>query len=103
LASIGFMGIAQDVQHDLRTDAYQIMQSREMAFFEDHRVGETMSMLSDDVNQLERFLNTVFNDYVQLVSLFIIAGFVLFEASPLFSVVAIAPIPVIVWGSPAFQ
>ena len=103
LASIGFMRLAQHVQHDLRVEAYQKMQSREMAFFEDHRVGETMSMLSDDVNQLERFLNTVFNDYIQLISLFIIAGAILLQASPLLCLVAIAPIPIIVWGSLSFQ
>ena len=103
VAAIGFMGLAQAVQNDLRVVAYEKMQEREMAFFEDHRVGETMSMLSDDVNQLERFLNTVFNDYVQLVSLMVIAGAVLFDASPLLSVVAIAPIPIIVWGSLKFQ
>jgi ATP-binding cassette subfamily B protein len=101
--SLGFMGLAQNVQHDLRDAAYQRMQTREMAFFEGQRVGETMSMLGDDINQLERFLNTVFNDIVQLVSLFLIAGFILFSASPGLSLIAIAPMPLIVIGALGFQ
>ncbi|HEX2644184.1 MAG TPA: ABC transporter transmembrane domain-containing protein, partial [Thermoanaerobaculia bacterium] len=34
----GFMGLAQRVQHDLRLDAYNRIQSREIAFFEEHRL-----------------------------------------------------------------
>ena len=103
LHTVGFMRVAQAAQHDLRIDAYTQMQSREMAFFENHRVGETMSMLSDDVNQMERFLNTVFNDIVQMVALFIISAVILLSQSPMLTLVAIIPIPLIVWGSLYFQ
>ena len=51
----GFMNLAQSVQHQLRTDAYNHIQTREIEFFENHRMGETMAMLNDDVNQIERF------------------------------------------------
>ena len=60
----GFLTLAQEVQHDLRLDAYDKIQRREMAFFENQRMGETLSILNDDVNQLERFLNAGFNDRV---------------------------------------
>ena len=53
----GFMSLAQSVQHKLRTDTYNQLQTREIEFFENHRMGETMAMLNDDVNQIERFLN----------------------------------------------
>ena len=33
----GFMRLAQRVQHDLRLDAYQKLQSRELAYFEEQR------------------------------------------------------------------
>ena len=71
------MRLAQKVQHELRMDAYNHIQKREIAFFENHRVGETMAMLGDDVNQLERFLNTGFNDLLQLVVLFLFSGAVM--------------------------
>ena len=74
-----------------------------MRFFENHRMGETMSMLSDDINQLERFLNTVFNDIIQIIALFLIAGFILLNASVGLSIIAILPIPLVVWGSLVFQ
>ena len=95
----GYMGLAQRVQHDLRLDAYGAIQNREMAFFEEHRTGETMAMLNDDVNQLERFLNTGLNDLVQLGTLFLFAGFVLFTTSWQLALVGLAPLPLIVLGS----
>lgn len=98
-----FMTLAQEVQHDLRLDAYERIQRREIAFFEEHRLGETLAMLNDDVNQLERFLNNGFNELIQTVVLFAFSGFVLFNTSWHLAVIAVAPIPLILWGSVAYQ
>jgi ATP-binding cassette, subfamily B, bacterial len=99
----GFMTLAQRVQHDLRMDVYNRIQSREIAFFEEHRLGEMLAMLNDDVNQLERFLNTGFNEFVQLAVLFGFAFAVMFPISWQLSLVAVAPIPLILWGSLLYQ
>ena len=66
-----FMRLAQDVQHQLRLDAYARLQQREIRFFENQRMGETLAILNDDVNQLERFLNSGFNELLQLGVLFV--------------------------------
>jgi ATP-binding cassette subfamily B protein len=99
----GFMGLAQHVQHDLRLDAYNRIQSREIAFFEEHRLGEVLSMLNDDVNQLERFLNTGFNELVQLAVLFVFGFTVMVSISWELSLIGLAPIPLILWGSLSYQ
>jgi ATP-binding cassette, subfamily B, bacterial len=103
LYQAGFMNLAQRVQHDLRMDVYNRIQTREIAFFEEHRLGEVLAMLNDDVNQLERFLNTGFNEFVQLAVLFCFAFAVMFPISWQLSLVAVAPIPVILWGSLLYQ
>ena len=95
------MGLAQEVQHDLRMDVYNRIQSREIAFFEEHRLGEILAMLNDDVNQLERFLNTGFNELVQLAVLFVFAFAVMFPISWQLSLVAMAPDPGDPLGEPA--
>ncbi len=99
----GFMVLAQRVQHDLRMDAYDRIQAREIAFFEEHRLGEVLAMLNDDVNQLERFLNTGFNELIQLVVLFFFAGVIMLATSWKLSIVGMAPIPIIVWGGFLYQ
>jgi ATP-binding cassette, subfamily B, bacterial len=99
----GFMRLAQQVQHDLRLDLYEQVQSREISFFEDHRLGEVLALLNDDVNQLERFLNTGFNELVQLAVLFLFAGTVMLQTSWELSIVGMLPIPVILAGSLLYQ
>lgn len=99
----GFMTLAQDAQHKLRMDAYARMQQREIRFFEEHRLGRTLAMLNDDVNQLERFLNTGFAELVHLVVLVLFAGSVMFGLNPLLALAGLVPVPVIVWGSLRFS
>lgn len=98
-----FMNLAQDIQHDLRMRTYNRIQSRELAFFENHRLGETLAILNDDVNQLERFLNEGFNEIIQLIVLFCFAGSVMFVTSWELALFALSPIPFILIGSLWYQ
>lgn len=99
----GFMTLAQNVQHKLRLDAYTQLQTREYAYFENHRTGNTLSILNDDVNQLERFLNTAFNEIVHLIVLFVFAGVVMIGISWQLAVISLIPVPVIVLASLKYQ
>ncbi|HKJ57955.1 MAG TPA: ABC transporter transmembrane domain-containing protein, partial [Halobacteriales archaeon] len=57
----GWNAFAQAVQHALRVDAYDSMQGLAMAFFDDRQTGELLSVLNNDVNQLEEFLTDGLN------------------------------------------
>ena len=57
----GWNSFAQHIQHAVRTDTYDKMQRLNMDFFADKQTGEMMSVLSNDVNRLERFLNEGMN------------------------------------------
>ena len=99
----GFMRLSQKAQHDLRLDAYNKMQSREMAYFETQRTGNLMSMLNNDVNQLERFLNGSFKDIIQLIILVSVAGWALLNLSFTLGMIGISSIPFIIIGSFYYQ
>jgi ATP-binding cassette subfamily B protein len=103
LLDLGFKRLAQRVQHDLRLKAYDHLQRREMAYFESQRTGDTLAILSDDVNQLERFLNTGFNEILQLGVLFVFSGAILFTTSWQLALIGMIPIPFILWGSRRYQ
>jgi ATP-binding cassette subfamily B protein len=62
----GWNSFAQHIQHDIRTDTYNKMQRLNMDFFADKQTGEMMSILSNDVNRLERFLNDGMNSAFRL-------------------------------------
>lgn len=98
-----FLRLAQRVQHDLRLDAYAHMQNREIAYFENQRTGNLMAMLNDDINQLERFLNTNLNDILQLIVLVIFAGWSLCSTNLSLGLLGMIPIPLIILGSVYYQ
>ena len=91
--------LSQRLQAELRQDAYVQMQSQSMAYFENHSSGELISILNDDVNQLERFLDGGANDIIQTVVTVVLVGGVFFYLSPVIALLAFTPIPVIVWGA----
>jgi ATP-binding cassette subfamily B protein len=53
----GLNECAQSIQHQVRVDTYEAMQELDMTFFADKQTGELMSILNNDVNRLEQFLN----------------------------------------------
>ena len=95
--------LAQNIQHNLRLDAYNHIQDLELAYFEERSTGTLLSILNDDINQLERFLDTGANEILQVVTTVIIVGGAFMVLTPDVAWMAILPIPVILWGSIAFQ
>jgi ATP-binding cassette, subfamily B, bacterial len=100
---LGWRNLAQTVQHELRVDAYAHVQSLEQAWFEDRSTGGLLSVLNDDVNQLERFLDRGANEILQVLTTVVVIGAAFFVVAPEIAWYAMAPIPVILWGSFRFQ
>jgi ATP-binding cassette, subfamily B, bacterial len=95
--------LSQDLQHDLRLEAYRHVQDLELAWFEDRASGGLLTILNDDVNQLERFLDVGAMQIILTVVNVVGVGAVFFVISPLLTVLAFLPIPVIIAGSLLFQ
>jgi ATP-binding cassette subfamily B protein len=95
--------LAQAIQHDLRLDAYAHLQDLDLGFFEECSTGELLSILNDDINQLERFLDVGANDVLQVTTTVIVIGGAFFIISPQVAWWAALPMPFILWGSIAFQ
>lgn len=95
--------LAQTIQHDLRLDAYKHLQNLELAYFEERSTGGLMSILSDDINQLERFLDVGANDILQTATTIIILGGAFLILAPNVAWMTMLPIPFILWGTFAYQ
>ena len=95
--------LAQTVQHEFRLDAYSHIQELEMSWFSDQSKGELMSILNDDINQLERFLDKGANELLQVGTTVVVISAIFFYISPMIAIYSIIPIPVIIWGSFRFQ
>ena len=103
LYAVLWRNLAQSLQHRMRTETYDRMQHMDMAFFEDQNSGNLTSILNDDVNQLERFLNVGANDFIQVIVSVLGVGAVFFYISVKIAVFAFLPIPLIIFGAFFFQ
>jgi ATP-binding cassette subfamily B protein len=95
--------LAQNIQHDLRLDAYDHLQNLELDYFEERSTGGLLSILNDDINQLERFLDVGANDILQVLTTVIVIGGVFFLFTPDIAWMAMLPIPFILIGAVGFQ
>ena len=103
VAVVTWRNLAQTIEHDTRMEAYEHVQSLEMAYFEDHTSGGLMTVLNDDVNQLERFLDVGANELVITAANVVLVGIVFTVISPTLTLLAFLPIPLIVIGSLRYQ
>ena len=103
LYDVLWRNLAQTTQHRLRLQAYDHLQQLELAFFEQDSSGRLMTLLNDDINQLERFLDRGANQILQLITTVLVVGVGMAVVAPQVAVFAYLPIPVILWGSLRFQ
>jgi len=61
-------GFSLRLQHAIRVDAYDRVQRLEMAFYDDHQTGEVMSILNNDVNELEEFFTEELDSLLHVVA-----------------------------------
>jgi ATP-binding cassette subfamily B protein len=102
-ADLVWRNLAQTVEHELRLDAYRHVQALDLAAFEDRSTGGLMAVLNDDINQLERFLDTGAHQLLHIATALVVIGGAYLVFAPGIGILAVLPIPVIVWGSIRFQ
>jgi len=99
LSAVTWRGISQDIEHKLRSDTFQNVLSLDMTYFENKSSGRLMAILNDDVNQLERFLDTGANKLLQTATTVVVIGGTFLYISPTIALFAFIPIPIIIFGS----
>ncbi len=103
LYQLRWRNLAQRVQADVRVEVYDHVQRLPMSVLEGRRAGELQTLLTEDVNQLERFLNGGVNDILQVVTSTVAVSAVFFVLAPGVAAVAILPIPIIALTALGFQ
>lgn len=103
LYALKWRGLAQDLQHALRQAAYGHLQKLPPSAIERERSGRLMALMNEDVNQIERFLNTGANDLIQVVVSSLLVGAVFFVLTADLAALAMLPIPLILVGAFWFQ
>ncbi len=103
LLKIKWRNLAQEVQSNLRLDTYEHVQKIELSYFENKSTGNLISILNDDVNQLERFLDDGANSLIQVATTVVSIGIIFFYFSPVIAALSFVPVPIVLLGSYYFQ
>ena len=103
LYALRWRGLAQNLQHELRTAAYGHLQALPPDTIARERSGRLMALLNEDVNQIERFLNTGANDLIQVFCSSLLIGAVFFFLTNSLALLALLPVPLILFGAFWFQ
>lgn len=103
LSALTWRNLSQTIEHEIRTELYTHVQNLEVAWFEDTTSGGLLSILNDDINQLERFLDGGASSIIVVFWNIVFVGAVFFASSPLLTLFAFIPIPIIVLGSIKYQ
>ena len=91
----GWNSFSQNIQHAVRTDTYDKMQRLNMDFFADKQTGEMMSILSNDVNRLEQFLNGGLNSVFRLSAMVLGIAAIMFVLNWQLALIALIPVPLV--------
>ncbi|ARS90850.1 ABC transporter ATP-binding protein [Natrarchaeobaculum aegyptiacum] len=59
---------SQEVQHSIRTETYEKVQTLGMGFFDSEETGQIMSVLNNDVNRLNQFLKDFLRDSLHITT-----------------------------------
>ena len=91
--------VEQGVVFDLRSDVYRALQNLSMSYFENRSTGELMSRANDDVNYVERIFIDGVEQVVTAILTLIGISAILFYMHWKLAVVALLPIPFLVYGA----
>jgi ATP-binding cassette subfamily B protein len=103
LSTLAWRNLSQTLEHEVRTDLYRHVQNLEIGWFDEQRGGGLLSILNDDINQLERFLDVGASLLITLFWNVVFVGAVFAASSLLVTALAFIPIPIIVVGSIVYQ
>ncbi|MEL6760795.1 MAG: ABC transporter ATP-binding protein [Myxococcota bacterium] len=103
LYELEWRNLAQALQHKARSDVYDHVQNLRMSELESRRQGEIQTILTEDVNQLERFLNSGLVAIIHVVTSTVAVSAVFLALAPTVAGFAMLPIPIIVATAFWFQ
>lgn len=101
--SLKWRRLAQTLQHQLRIDTYKHLQSVDVRFFDNAMSGNLVSILNDDINQLERFFDNGLHMVIHIITSTVFVGAIFLYLSPQIAFFTFAPIPFIIAGVFIFQ
>ncbi|MBK5116286.1 MAG: ABC transporter ATP-binding protein, partial [Thermoleophilia bacterium] len=91
------------VEFDLRARIYGHLQALELGFFDSQQTGQLMSRATVDLQAIRFFLGYGLIFLTQNFLTITLAGIVMIAIKPSLALLALAPVPIVVWTATRFQ
>ncbi|PGH39856.1 MAG: ABC transporter [Candidatus Nephrothrix sp. EaCA] len=90
--------MSRHVEYDLKNEIFEHYQSLPMSFYRRNNTGDLLNRISEDVGLVRMYLGPTIMYGMQLITLFLILIPFMFSISPVLTLYAIAPLPVLSIG-----
>src|SRR6201997_5012225 len=87
------IGISREIEFDLRNDLFQQLEKQPAAYFQQHRTGDIMARMTNDLNAVRMLLGPAIMYSANTVLFSIGALYFLLRISPWLTLVALVPLP----------
>ncbi len=91
--------VSLGVEYDLRNLMYRHLQSLELGFFDGQQTGQLMSRATVDLQSVRFFLGYGLIFMMQAALTIVIAAVVMFFVNPLLALIALTPMPFVIWAA----
>ena len=91
------------VEFDLRSQVYRHLQGLELGFFDGQQTGQLMSRATVDLQSIRFFLGYGLIFLTQNLLTILLAGGVMIALKPSLAVLALAPVPIVVWTATRYN
>jgi ATP-binding cassette subfamily B protein len=87
------IGISREIEFDLRNDLFQHLERQPAAYFQQHRTGDIMARMTNDLNAVRQLLGPAIMYSANTVLFSLGALYFLLRISPWLTLVALVPLP----------
>ena len=85
--------VSRLIEYDMRKEIFDHLQALDLGFYKRNKTGDIMARISEDVNKVRNYLGPAMLYGINLVSLFALTIFAMFQVSTTLTLYALAPMP----------
>jgi ATP-binding cassette subfamily B protein len=95
--------LAQELQRDLRLDAYARVQDMQLATLDEESIAAIAIPLTEQINQIESFMNGGVDALLQLATNVVLLVTIFIAVAPNLAWIATLPVPLLIWRTFRYQ
>ncbi len=89
------INVSRYIEYDLKNEIYQQYQRLSLNFYKSNRTGDLMNRITEDVNRVRMYVGPAIMYSLNMITLFVVAFFYMYNQSPKLTMYTIIPLPIL--------